>query len=115
MLVKKSHRAPVQGATPGSALASALAGPAAPQGLSRRAFLQRSGLAAGVGAVGAGLPFALVRPVEAASEAGKNEAVEVHRTVCTHCSVGCAIDAEVKNGVWVGQRSEERRVGKECR
>ena len=28
---------------------------------------------------------------------------EVHRTVCTHCSVGCAIDAIVENGVWVRQ------------
>ena len=24
-------------------------------------------------------------------------------TVCTHCSVGCGINAEVNNGVWVGQ------------
>src|SRR5574337_2001451 len=68
-----------------------------------RKGLQRSGLVAGVGAIGAGLPFALVRPVEAASEAGKNEAVEVRRTVCTHCAVGCAIDGEIKNGVWGGQ------------
>jgi len=25
------------------------------------------------------------------------------RTVCTHCSVGCAVDAVVENGVWVRQ------------
>ena len=35
-----------------------------------------------------------------ATGAGK---VEVKRTVCTHCSVGCAIDAVVENGVWVRQ------------
>ncbi len=29
--------------------------------------------------------------------------IEVRRTVCTHCSVGCAIDAVVENGVWVRQ------------
>jgi formate dehydrogenase major subunit len=29
--------------------------------------------------------------------------VEVKRTVCTHCSVGCAIDAVVQNGVWIRQ------------
>ena len=29
--------------------------------------------------------------------------VEVKRTVCTHCSVGCAVDAVVENGVWVRQ------------
>src|SRR6188474_800193 len=33
-------------------------------------------------------------------DAGK---IEVKRTVCTHCSVGCAIDAVVQNGVWVRQ------------
>ncbi len=25
------------------------------------------------------------------------------RTICTHCSVGCGVIAEVKNGVWIGQ------------
>jgi formate dehydrogenase major subunit len=29
--------------------------------------------------------------------------VEVKRTVCGHCSVGCAVDAVVENGVWVRQ------------
>ncbi|MEO5734220.1 MAG: molybdopterin-dependent oxidoreductase, partial [Rubrivivax sp.] len=32
-----------------------------------------------------------------------NGKVEVKRTVCTHCSVGCAVDAVVDNGVWVRQ------------
>jgi formate dehydrogenase major subunit len=27
--------------------------------------------------------------------------VEIKRTICTHCSVGCAVDAVVENGVWV--------------
>ncbi len=27
----------------------------------------------------------------------------MRRTVCTHCSVGCAVDAVVQNGVWVRQ------------
>ena len=29
--------------------------------------------------------------------------IEVKRTVCGHCSVGCAVDAVVENGVWVRQ------------
>jgi formate dehydrogenase major subunit len=29
--------------------------------------------------------------------------MEIKRTVCTHCSVGCAVDAVVPNGVWVRQ------------
>src|SRR5258708_13812999 len=37
---------------------------------------------------------------EGKEEKGK---VEVKRTVCTHCSVGCSVDAVVQNGVWVRQ------------
>ena len=29
--------------------------------------------------------------------------IEVKRTVCSHCSVGCSFDATVENGVWVRQ------------
>ncbi len=75
----------------------------APRGLDRRTFLKRSGLAGGAGAIGAALPFTMItraQAQEAKAPAGK---VEIRRTVCTHCSVGCAIDAEVQNGVWIGQ------------
>ena len=72
--------------------------------MDRRAFLKRSGVTLGAGAasltVAAQLPLGVVRKAEAATDAGK---VEVKRTVCTHCSVGCAIDAVVQNGVWVRQ------------
>src|SRR5690606_17009557 len=27
----------------------------------------------------------------------------IRKNVCTHCSVGCTVIAEVRNGVWVGQ------------
>ncbi len=70
--------------------------------MDRRTFLRRSGVAAGVGAFASQLPFATVRKAEAADEAPGVKR-EVHRTVCTHCSVGCAIDAVVENGVWVRQ------------
>ncbi|HRD95812.1 MAG TPA: formate dehydrogenase subunit alpha [Rubrivivax sp.] len=71
--------------------------------MDRRAFLRRSGL--GVGAGLAASQLTLVRKAQAADPApatggGK---VEVKRTVCGHCSVGCAIDAYVENGVWVRQ------------
>jgi formate dehydrogenase major subunit len=69
--------------------------------IDRRAFLKRSGITVGAGAVASQLPFSMIGEAEAASEAeGK---LEVKRTVCTHCSVGCAIDAVVQNGVWVRQ------------
>ena len=72
--------------------------------IDRRTFLKRSGIA-GAGAAlatsASQLPFSMIGKAEAAdAPAGKTE---VKRTVCTHCSVGCAIDAVVENGVWVRQ------------
>ena len=29
--------------------------------------------------------------------------MEIKKSVCTHCSVGCSVLAEVSDGVWVGQ------------
>ena len=70
--------------------------------MDRRAFLKRSGLAAGVGAFATQLPYGTMGKAEAANEGGSVKQ-EVHRTVCTHCSVGCAVDTVVENGVWVRQ------------
>jgi len=70
--------------------------------LDRRAFLKRSGFTVGAGAVASQLPFSVIGQAEAAKE-GEGGKVEIKRTVCTHCSVGCAIDAHVQNGVWVRQ------------
>lgn len=75
----------------------------------RRAFLRRSGLGLGLG-VGAGLIGSQLRLVQKADAAGTlapgapgSKGVVTRRTVCTHCSVGCASDAMVENGVWVRQ------------
>src|SRR5690606_37192416 len=71
--------------------------------MDRRAFLRRSGLGVGVGLAASQL--ALVKKAKAApggSIDGTGK-IEVKRTVCTHCSVGCASDAIVENGVWVRQ------------
>jgi formate dehydrogenase major subunit len=70
--------------------------------IDRRTFLKRSGVGAGAAAIAAQLPFNMIGRAEAAKEAGGGKQ-EVRRTVCTHCSVGCAIDAVVENGVWVRQ------------
>src|SRR5688572_29387228 len=71
--------------------------------MDRRAFLRRSGL--GVGAGIAASELMLVKKAEAKDEpkAANGKKAEVKRTVCGHCSVGCAIDAVVENGVWVRQ------------
>ena len=71
--------------------------------VSRREFLRRSGILAGGGVLATGLAPGMMRKAEATTTgAAGGEAKEI-RTVCTHCSVGCGIIAEVKNGVWVGQ------------
>jgi formate dehydrogenase major subunit len=70
--------------------------------IDRRAFLKQSGITLGAGAVVSQLPFNIVGKAEAAQEAGGGKP-EVRRTVCTHCSVGCAVDAVVQNGVWIRQ------------
>jgi len=67
--------------------------------MDRRTFLKRSGIGVGAGAAAGAFSFDMVEPAQAQSEAARK--IEVHRTVCTHCSVGCAIDAVVENGVWV--------------
>ncbi len=73
--------------------------------MDRRTFLRRSGL--GVGAGIAASELMLVRKARAADAPAAATAggpkVEVKRTVCGHCSVGCAVDAVVENGVWVRQ------------
>ncbi len=71
--------------------------------LDRRGFLRRSGLGVGVGL--AATQLSLVKKVDAANAIAGNATgkIEVKRTVCTHCSVGCAVDAVVENGVWVRQ------------
>jgi formate dehydrogenase major subunit len=94
------------GGASSSALVSSLArgvGRAIPT-MDRRAFLRRSGL--GVGAGMAASQLVLVKKAHAAESAKAAEGakqVVVKRTVCGHCSVGCAVDAVVENGVWVRQ------------
>ena len=69
--------------------------------MDRRTFLKRSGLAAGAGAFASQLPYDAIGKAEAAKDDAPG--TEVKRTVCTHCSVGCAVDATVQNGVWTRQ------------
>ncbi|MCA0399366.1 MAG: formate dehydrogenase subunit alpha [Proteobacteria bacterium] len=70
--------------------------------LDRRAFLRRSGLTAGgVAAIGS-IGFGAVREAQA-NMPKPGKPVEVKTNMCTHCSVGCTVKAEVQEGVWVGQ------------
>ncbi len=72
--------------------------------MDRRQFLRRSGLGVGTGIAVSQLTLVKKADAADAPAGGKEGAkIEVKRTVCTHCSVGCAIDAVVENGVWVRQ------------
>ncbi len=66
----------------------------------RRAFLRGSGLAIGglaaIGATGGTVTAASAQPAISG-------ALKTVKSVCTHCSVGCTVIAELDNGVWVGQ------------
>src|SRR3954467_13240649 len=67
--------------------------------MDRRAFLRRSGLGVGVGIAASQLTLVKKARAEEGRAAAVGEGkVEVRRTVCSHCSVGCAIDAVVENG-----------------
>jgi formate dehydrogenase major subunit len=100
-----TRRSSSVGASPSSLVSSLARGVSrAIPTMDRRAFLRRSGL--GVGAGIAASQLTLVKRAQAADAAKAADGakkVEVKRTVCGHCSVGCAIDAVVENGVWVRQ------------
>src|SRR4051812_8861342 len=68
----------------------------------RRSFLKSSGITLGAGAVASQFPFSIVGEAKAADQPAAAP-IETKRTICTHCSVGCAIDAVVQNGVWIRQ------------
>jgi len=96
MLKKRSNGSPAAGAF--GQLQAALAGGT----IDRRGFLRRSGLTAGGLAAAAALSTGMVTRAEAQVQAAKGEVKQV-KTICTHCSVGCTVVAEVQNGVWIGQ------------
>ena len=96
MLVKR-HDGVANGPRMSSALQSVLGG-----AIDRRAFLRRSGLTAGGAALAAAVPMGTMRRAEAQPMARVRQLTEV-KSVCTHCSVGCTVVAEVDKGVWIGQ------------
>ncbi len=71
----------------------------ADKSVDRRAFLRGSGLAIG-GLAAISATGGAVAPAAAQTAAA---VVETVKSVCTHCSVGCTVIAEVSNGVWTGQ------------
>jgi formate dehydrogenase major subunit len=83
------------------------AGSAGGPTLDRRSFLKQSGLAVGGAAAAGTVSMGMMRRAEAADTSPKADApIETRRTVCTHCSVGCGVVAEVQEGVWTGQEPD---------
>jgi formate dehydrogenase major subunit len=97
MLVKRRT-----GDTAATGRLSQMAAAVSAKPLDRRSFLRASGLTVGglaaLGTLGAGM----TRRVEA-GPMDHSQPVEIRTNICTHCSVGCTVKAEVQNGVWVGQ------------
>ena len=71
-------------------------------GITRRQFLRNSGLVAGGAALVSGFTPGMMQKAGAAKGAATGSTKKA-KTICTHCSVGCGIIAEVRNGVWTGQ------------
>ena len=95
MLTKKSN-----GVAGRPRLTKALAGVVGGS-MDRRSFLKKSGVAAGGIALASAMPAGMVKKAEAATATAG--AMKQVKSVCTHCSVGCTVIAEVANGTWVGQ------------
>ncbi len=69
--------------------------------VNRRDFLKRSGIAVGGIAAAGALTAGTTKKAHAQSAAAGK--IDTIKSVCTHCSVGCTVLAEVTDGVWIGQ------------
>ena len=95
MLIKRAERQPSHG------LQTEI--PFDQSGFNRRTFLRRAGLAGGSLAALGTIPLGSVRQAHAGPPPPAGSEVTIRKSVCTHCSVGCTVTAEVANGVWIGQ------------
>lgn len=100
MLIKRKSQAPA--GQSGGALAQGYVG-LGQRRLDRRAFLRRSGVTVGGLAALSALSAPMFTKAEAKALHDHAAPTEKFKNMCTHCSVGCSVTAEVQNGVWVGQ------------
>jgi formate dehydrogenase major subunit len=71
-------------------------------GISRRQFMKHAGITTGGIVAASLLGTGMMRRVEA-KDIAHDAPIEIKRTVCSACAVGCGLYAEVQNGVWTGQ------------
>lgn len=69
--------------------------------VARRSFLKLSAATAAL--TGVAMTTKLTTKAQAADKNEPYMGSEKVRTICTYCAVGCGIEAEVHNGVWVRQ------------
>ena len=69
------------------------------EAISRRSFLRNSSLMAGGAVLTTAVAPTMMKKAEAATPSGTTGGERI-RTICTHCSVGCGIIAEVQNGAY---------------
>ncbi len=93
-MLRKKTNGVAKGPRAGSLLSSLAA-----KTLDRRQFLTASGVAVG-GMAALSLTSGRVEAATPSTEGGE---VVRKKSVCTHCSVGCTVEAEVQNGTWIGQ------------
>ena len=75
--------------------------------VNRRTFLKNSGITAGGAALAVTAGPSMLKKARAATTYAKaGVATEQVHSICTHCSVGCGVIAEVQNGVWTGQEPD---------
>ncbi|TKB56167.1 formate dehydrogenase subunit alpha [Ferrimonas aestuarii] len=73
-------------------------------GLDRRQFLKNAGVTTGGIAAASMLGTGMIRKANASDHhVDPNAPIEIKRTICSACAVGCGVYAEVQNGVWTGQ------------
>ncbi|QIZ78307.1 formate dehydrogenase subunit alpha [Ferrimonas lipolytica] len=72
-------------------------------GLNRRQFLKNAGVTSGGIAAASMLGTGMIKKAHASTAVNPNAPVEIKRTICSGCAVGCGLYAEVQNGVWTGQ------------
>lgn len=92
-------RKKVGGVARGPRLSSAIS-ELANSAVGRREFLKKSGLVVGGIAAAGAITGGSTTAAKAQASA---KPMEIKKSVCTHCSVGCTVLAEVQDGVWVGQ------------
>ena len=99
VLPEQIHAADAPSATGPTISANAVAG----LSMNRRTFLRNSALVTGGVTLATMLVPGMMKKAKAKTINAGPASGQQTKTICTHCSVGCGIIAEVQNGIWTGQ------------